>query len=238
MSKEAILGAVRRSLGRDPRDSHLAKERVAAHPRGLIPQRGQRDRAGQVDLFQEQAEGVQATVVRLASTEDVPQAVADYLKRHNLPGDLRVAAHPDLEGLAWAEKTPMLSVAAGRAEPQDTTSLTGAFAGIAETGTLMLHSGPQGPVTLSFLPENHIVVLKASQVVGAYEEAWTRVRETYGEGVLPRTVNFITGPSRTGDIEQTILLGAHGPRRLHILLIEDEPEARGPAPAPSEDGGA
>ncbi len=225
MSKQAILGAIRRSLGRDPRDSYLAQARLAEHPRGIVPERSRRDRAGQLALFQEQAEAVDATVVRLAALDEVPEAVADYLKRHNLPGDLRLAPDPELEGLPWADKAPMLTVASGRADPEDPTSLTGAFAGIAETGTLMLHSGPQGPTTLNFLPENHLVVLKASQVVGAYEEAWARVRAAYGPGALPRTVNFVTGPSRTGDIEQTIQLGAHGPRRLHILLIEDEPEA-------------
>ncbi len=85
----------------------------------------------------------------------------------------------------------------------------------------MLVSGPQSPTTLNFLPETHIAVLRASRMVGPYEDAWERVRALYGRGGLPRTVNFITGPSRSADIEQTIQLGAHGPRRLHIVLIED-----------------
>ena len=99
-------------------------------------------------------------------------------------------------------------------------SVTPAFAGIAETGTLMLTSGKDRPATLNFLPETHIVVLKASQVVGAYEDAWDLLRQAEGEGVMPRSVNLITGPSRTGDIEQKIQLGAHGPRRLHIVVVE------------------
>ena len=126
--------------------------------------------------------------------------------------------------LPWTDSAPLLTVASGKAEPEDVTSLTAAFAGIAETGTLMLHSGPEGPTTLNFLPENHIVVLKASQVVGAYEDAWDRLRMARDGAAVPRTVNLITGPSRTGDIEQTIQLGAHGPRRLHILLVEDAVE--------------
>jgi L-lactate dehydrogenase complex protein LldG len=96
--------------------------------------------------------------------------------------------------------------------------VTAAFAAIAETGTLMALSGPDSPTTLNFLPDNHVVILRASQVMGAYEDGWDKLRRT---GALPRVVNFITGPSRTGDIEQKILLGAHGPRRLHIILIED-----------------
>ena len=86
----------------------------------------------------------------------------------------------------------------------------------------MLLAGPEGPTTLNFLPENHVVVLKKSELVGAYEDAWDRLRDAVGpDGLLSRVVNMITGPSRTGDIEQTIELGAHGPLRLHILLVDD-----------------
>ena len=104
-----------------------------------------------------------------------------------------------------------------RAEPGDAVSLTPCLAAVAETGTLMLVSGPQTPTTLNFLPDTHIVVVYAEQVVATYEDGWDLLR-THGE--MPRNVNFITGPSRTGDIEQRIQLGAHGPRRLHIVLIE------------------
>lgn len=223
--RATVLGAVRRSLGRSEADSAAAmaaaKARIAAHPRGLLPERSQRDPTGQAELFQTQVEAVDATLVRLSSLAEVPEAVADYLKSHNLPGDLRMAPEAELQALPWKTAAPMLAVATGKAEPQDVTSLTAAFAGIAETGTLMLHSGPEGPTTLNFLPENHIVVLKASQLVGAYEEAWDRLRDSRADDSLPRTVNLVTGPSRTGDIEQTIQLGAHGPKRLHILLVED-----------------
>jgi L-lactate dehydrogenase complex protein LldG len=82
----------------------------------------------------------------------------------------------------------------------------------------MLRAGPDHPTTLNFLPDTHIVVLRASRVVGPYEDGWARLREA---GAMPRAVNFVSGPSRTADIEQTIQLGAHGPRRLHIVLVED-----------------
>ncbi len=96
--------------------------------------------------------------------------------------------------------------------------MTPAFTAVAETGTLMLRSGPDHPTTLNFLPDTHIVVLRAGQIVGPYEDAWAKLRAA---GDMPRAVNFVSGPSRTADIEQTIQLGAHGPRRLHIVLIED-----------------
>jgi L-lactate dehydrogenase complex protein LldG len=103
------------------------------------------------------------------------------------------------------------------------------WAGIAETGTLMLPSGPERPTTLNLLAETEVVVLRASAIVGPYEEAWDRLRargrDALSGGIMPRNIMFVTGPSRSADIEQTLELGAHGPRRLHILLVDDDPAA-------------
>jgi L-lactate dehydrogenase complex protein LldG len=98
-------------------------------------------------------------------------------------------------------------------------SVAHADAGVAETGTLVLTSGQDNPTTLNFLPEVEIVVLTAADIAGDYETVWDRIRERYGRGTMPRTVNYVTGPSRSGDIEQTIILGAHGPRTLHIVVV-------------------
>ena len=117
----------------------------------------------------------------------------------------------------------MLSMRRGRAEDADQVSLTSAAFGFAETGTLMMASGAHHPSTLNFMPETHIVVLPADRILGAYEEGWQKLRENAdAEGrFMPRTVNMITGPSRTADIEQRMQLGAHGPRRLHIVIVGD-----------------
>ncbi len=222
-NREQILNAVRRSLKRAPGDgaAESVEERLADRPRGPLPARAQIPPREQIDLFLAQAEAVQTTVERLADLSDVPKAVSAYLSGQNLPQSLRVAPDGQLSSLPWQEDAPLLEVGYGRAEPDDSTSLTPVFAGIAETGTLMLRSGSESPVTLNFLPETHIAVIFASQIVGTYEDAWQRFRDAGQDRRLPRTVNFITGPSRTGDIEQKILLGAHGPKRLHILLIDD-----------------
>ena len=105
----------------------------------------------------------------------------------------------------------------------DPVSVTSAFAAVAETGTLAMAAGPDHPSTLNFMPETHVVVLPVSRLSKSYEGIWDKLRGAMdaGGGLLPRTVNMITGPSRSGDIEQTLLLGAHGPRRLHIVLVED-----------------
>ena len=227
-AREQILGAIRRSLKRGPLDGerrHALEARLARHERNLIPARAASlDHAGQIDLFIAMAEEVQATVARVPRPESVPGAVADYLLQHNLPSRLVMTPDPALDDIPWDERT-MLEIRRGRAEDADQVGVTACFAAVAETGTLMLISGPESPTRNNFLPDTHIVVLRGAQVAATYEEGWTRLREMIGGdggGVLPRTVNFITGPSRTGDIEQRIELGAHGPRRLHIVLIDDE----------------
>ncbi|MGE4218092.1 MAG: lactate utilization protein C [Alphaproteobacteria bacterium] len=229
--RDAILGSIRRSLGRGPLSGDAAaalEAKLAAPPRGIIPRRVQLDPAALVDLFESKAKGVNATVTRVASADGVPDAVADYLAHENLPASLRMAPDRGLDDIPWS-KRPTLTITRGPSDGSHEVGLTGVFAAVAETGTLMLASGPDSPTTLNFLPDSHIVVLRASQVVGPYEAGWDRVRATYGSGSMPRTVNFVTGPSRTGDIEQKIYLGAHGPRRLHIIVIEDG-EAAPPAP--------
>lgn len=220
--RDQILAGIRRSLGRPRIEGEQAEaltRRLDNSQSNLVPKRSQIPHAAQVDLFVAMAEGVQTTVTRVATEADVPGAVADYLKQHNLPAELRLAPDDWLTGLPW-ESRSMLTIRTGRAEELDPVSVTPAFAGVAETGTLMLTSGPKTPTTLNLLPETHMVVLKASQIVGAYEEGWTKLRAAY-PAQLPRTMNYITGPSRTGDIEQKILMGAHGPQRLHVVLIDD-----------------
>lgn len=228
MSRDAVLGAVRQSLGRGPLTADARREldqRIAEHRANLIPARGGGERAEQVATFVRMAEQMSCTVTRLASADEAPAAVVDYLRGKNLPMELGLAPDPALKAMPW-DGQPMLELHEGRARDKELASLTPAFAAIAETGTLVMTSGETHPTTLNFMPDHHIVALRTSQVVGAYEEAWARLRETRrnadGGFDMPRTVNMITGPSRTGDIELTIHLGAHGPRSLHILLIDDE----------------
>ncbi|MDH3229345.1 MAG: lactate utilization protein [Alphaproteobacteria bacterium] len=216
-SREAVLGALRRATQRDSNTAAAAavKERLAGHARNTVPARGQLDRDGMLDLFVEQAEAVDATVTLVSRPSGVPGAVADYLRGENLPTRLRMAPDPKLDAYPWDE-SPLLEIERGKGEASDMVAVTGAFAAIAETGTLMLLSGPDSPTTLNFLPDAHIVVVRAAEMVACYEDGWDRLRAT---GRMPRCVNFITGPSRSADIEQTLQLGAHGPRWLHIVLV-------------------
>jgi L-lactate dehydrogenase complex protein LldG len=223
-ARERILGAVQRGLKRGPLDAAARADceaRLAAHAPGLIPARGRLAGEALLELFAAQAKKVAASVERLASLEEVPGAVARYLKANNLPAAIRVAPAPMLAQLDWS-KEPLVEVSAGASDGSHRVGLSPAFAGVAETATLMMVSGPEAPTTLNFLPDHHLVVLPRSRLMGDYEAAWSRLRASYGEGAMPRAVNLVTGPSRSADIGHVPQLGAHGPRRLHILVIDDE----------------
>jgi L-lactate dehydrogenase complex protein LldG len=219
-SRDAIFGRIRRSLQVDSGDAGrraVVIGRLDSPARGVIPTRGQLPAEQQIALFARMAEKTSATVVRLPNAAEVPEEVARFLRAHNLPAEVRMGEDTRLDEMPW--EWTQISVRRGAAEGADVTGVSHAFGGVAESGTLVLASGPENPTTINFLPENHIVAIAAGDIVGDYETAWDRLRQRYGKGLMPRTVNMITGPSRSADIEQTLLLGAHGPRRLHIVIV-------------------
>jgi len=231
MSKDAILGAIRRGLRRGalPDDQAMAlRARLNAHPRHLIPARSRVPRKEQIALFLRNLEKEYATTSCVPDLNAVPAVIAEYLASQNLPTELVMAPHPELRDIPWHDR-PLLRLHEGRAEAQDMVSVQHGYAAIAETGTLMLPAAPERPTTLNLLCDTEIVVLRASRVVGAYEEAWDILRsertDPVSGGFMPRNVMLVTGPSRSADIESTLELGAHGPRRLHVVLIEDDPTA-------------
>lgn len=234
MSREAVLATIRRSLGRGPLPADqvaMLTSRLARHPRGLIPARSRLARPEQIDLFVRNLEREYGTLTRVAELALVPAAVAEYLAQQNLGSEIVVAPHPELVAMPWSER-PLLKVRIGRAEGADVTGVQQAFAAVAETGTLVLPSASERPTTLNLLVETEIVVLRTSRIVGAYEEAWDLLRAEQGREeagrFMPRNVMLVTGPSRSADIEQTLELGAHGPRRLHVVLVEDDASLRAP----------
>ncbi len=219
-ARDDILSTIRRSLGVNgaeaPRRASV-EQRLASAPQGVIPLRGRLDAAGRIALFREEAERVQSSVALVASAADAPAEIARYLRDNNLPATLRMGDDARLRAMDWSQTAITLSY--GASEGEDLNAVSHAFAGIAETGTLAMTSGADNPTTLNFLPDNHIVVLAAADILGEMESVLTKLRGVYGKGAMPRAVNFITGPSRSGDIEQKLLLGAHGPRRLHVVVV-------------------
>ncbi|MBV8152676.1 MAG: lactate utilization protein [Candidatus Eremiobacteraeota bacterium] len=224
-AREQILANVRRRLGRGPLPEQRVAQleaRIAAHARNLIPQRALLDRDGLVALFVQMAEEVGTTFGRVRSRDEIPAAVVAYLKAGGLPLSLTMSPDPALAALPW-HAAPELRIARGAAGTETLVGVTPSFAGVAETGTLVLAGGPERPATLNFLPDTHVVILNAADIVSSYEDALGKLRASGHDGeFMPRTLNFVTGPSRTADIALTIVRGAHGPRRLHVVLIERE----------------
>lgn len=210
-ARQAILARVRQGVGRED----FAARRQAAEALMRQPAPGPQPHLD-TDLkarFRAKAEALASTTAAVAGREEVPAAVARYLSENALGNTL--VATPDIADYAWAEAG--LAVEFRAAVDADMVGVTACFCAIAETGTVMLLSSPTTPASVSLLPETHIALVAADRIVGTMEEAFALLRRERGE--LPRAVNFISGPSRTGDIEQTIVLGAHGPCRMHLVLI-------------------
>ena len=221
-ARETLFASIRRGLGATGREEtrrRAVAERLAARRAGVVPARGHLPPKQRLELFVAMFERAAGTVARVAAAEDVPAAVAGFLRRHNLPLRVQRGSDPYLVALPW-DREAAITVDGGPIDPVSLAAVSHAMSGIAETGTVALVSGPANPTSLNFLPDNHIVVLAAQDIVGDYETAWQRLRAAFGVE-LPRAVNLVTGPSRTADIEQTLIIGAHGPRRLHVIVVGD-----------------
>jgi L-lactate dehydrogenase complex protein LldG len=223
-NRKKVLESIRTALGTDAPDlwrEMNVRQRLMTHPSGTIPARSLGNRDARLALFSGMLVNQGADVARVRDPEGVVKAIAAYLAKHELPTELRLSEEPVLVTLPWL-LAPKLTQTCGEPSASDAIGLSRAIAGVAETGTLFLVSGAGNPTSLNFLPETHIVMVDEGDIVGAYEEAWGRLRALYGEGTLPRTGNWISGPSRTADIEQTIIRGAHGPKRLFVVILDEQ----------------
>jgi L-lactate dehydrogenase complex protein LldG len=206
-----IRAAQRRSVQPTAGERDTAHDYLTRHPAGPRP-----DLPGDVvERFSEQSRKLATTVAHVDTLADVPAAVTGYLREQGLA--LQAIAWPTLAELAWRDAGCALEFRPPR--DGDLVGITGCFCAIAETGTLALLSGESTFVSAGLLPETHIAVVPASRIVLGLEDAFALIRAERGE--LPRAVNFISGPSRTGDIEQTIVLGAHGPYRVHAIVVRN-----------------
>ncbi len=189
----------------------LTAARIADHPRGPLPTMAW----DPLQRFIDCSIAAASTLDRVGKREDVPAAVARYLTENNLPA--RGVCWPEFADLDWSGAG--IEMQARSANGDDKVGVTGSFCALAETGTLLLLSGEQQHATTSLLPETHIAVVSRKRVVACMEDAWDLVRKELGH--LPRQVNFVSGPSRTADIEMTLVYGAHGPFRVHIIITDE-----------------
>ena len=212
-ARDNILRRIREANGREAGSSAKEREailaRLDARVRGPLPTMEWET----VPRFKERCLAMMSTVSEAGSLADVPRSVAAYLKEKNLPTD--GACWPEFAGLDWTGAG--LKIEARPCHGDDKLGITGAFCALAENGTLMLLSGADTHATTSLLPENHVAIVPESRIVRNMEDAWDLLRRECG--AMPRQVNFVSGPSRTADIEMTLVLGAHGPFRVHVVLV-------------------
>jgi len=213
-ARDSILARIREALGRGAAaaaDSEALRQRIRQHPRHIEPAFS----GPPVQRFRDKIEAAEATLAIVESISAVALEIERYLGQAGIEKRLVCAGGGLLRKIDWPES---LEVEHRLPTASDQVGVSLALCGIAETGTLMLTSGKDSPTSLNFLPDYHIVVLRSDQILLRMEDAWDHLREQHG--AMPRTVNFISGPSKTADIEQTVEYGAHGPRCLHVILVD------------------
>ncbi|WP_257744518.1 LutC/YkgG family protein [Burkholderia glumae] len=215
-ARRNILARIRAAQGRatepEAQEREQAADYLARHPAGPRPPMPAEPGA-LAARFAEEAARMSTTVAFVETLDAVPAEAARYLREHALPP--RAIAWRTLDGLDW--QAAGLEVVPRKPADGDLVGITGCFCATAETGSLVLLSGPDSYASAALLPETHILVVPVSRIVAGHEDAFALIRAERGE--LPRAVNLVSGPSRTGDIEQTIVLGAHGPYRVHAILV-------------------
>ena len=217
-ARERLLKRLRAArLEAGEADDHAAREAVALRLASRSPVGPKPALAGsrRVERFIAKAEAVHCAVSRLPSMHALPRAVAAELRGRNLPAAIRLGREPEFASLDWGS----LDATVGTARMEEPATLSRAAFGVAETGTLAFLSGPENPVTLTFAGDHQFVALRERDVLLHFEDVWAEMRRARLD---PRTVNFVTGPSRSADIEQTMELGAHGPVAVQIYLVGED----------------
>jgi L-lactate dehydrogenase complex protein LldG len=165
-----------------------------------------------VERFSRELEAVGGHAYRLTKGE-LSKRLIEFLKER----DINAAIMWDLI-LALNESD--LSEAGVRAErsvdPTLKAGITGALSAIAETGTLVIPSGKGQPLGTSLLAEFHIAIISSSQIVWSLDEALKNQEVRNASAIA-----LVTGPSRTADIEMTLTIGMHGPKELHVFVVDD-----------------
>ena len=210
-ARDDILGQVRAAVANADGRAADAMDLVTALPR----------RASDIKLpiaadivahFLAKAEANLMTIERVATLDDVPAAVTRHLANSNFAADISVA--PILAKLSWPT---MMTVRSAKARLEEKVTVTRAVAGIAETGTLVCCSGDEAPSSLTFAGEASIIVVAKDGIVPRLEDGIARVKTR--QGAWPRTVNLVSGPSRTADVAGIVVRPAHGPKQVHLLVV-------------------
>lgn len=176
------------------------------------PYRAPRTQGDLAESFAQKLSAQYTDVRLLDSIAGVPDAIADILRGRNMAARVNIPADSELATLA------LPNIEVSREPPgQFDAAVTFASYAIAETGTIAYAASRQNPASWHFRPVLEIAIVRPGAVVAEFEDV---LRDLRGKGGLPPTLNLVSGPSRTGDIEQTMELGAHGPKNLAVLVLK------------------
>lgn len=222
-ARERILGQIRSVMPEDKNRQQKVEQRIKQPPELIRPLISD----DHLTQFREKLELGGGDLTLVEDYQQAASAITAFIKAESLPAKLRLA--PALKHMAWDNR---LEISYGKSDGDDLVSVTPAFCAIAESGSVVLLSDPESPTSLNFLPDVHFVIVEASQLLPHIEDVWTKLRQhkditrviarDIARGVpmdVPRAINIITGPSKTADVEQTLQIGAHGPRQLKVILI-------------------
>ncbi len=214
-ARDKLLADVRAALGGGRADpgkvAHEAATLIGL-PEQVQPQFPEQSNLERF-IVRVRSERLTASLAQLQSYAEVPAAAAAYLKQAGLAPNLALVKAERLSKLNWDEIALHHDLA-----PNEAVAMSLAAFGIAETGSLVMESGPASPTLFSFLPLHHLVVVEAGKILRTMEDYWAARREQ--GSTEPRAITFVTGTSGTADIEARNVRGAHGPRYLHILVVE------------------
>lgn len=215
MSRDRILADIRRALRRrEALDPNVARS-LAARDAAVMPHVLPAFDEDLVARLVRKHEALHGSAVRVANAGGVVNAVIEYLRAHDLPERFVAAARAPLTDLPWGDG---VACEFRPARGDDRLAVSVADAAIAETGTLVLVSAPGVPMSHNYLPEHHVVVVESARVVKWQEDVWRLLRQR--PDFPPRGIAMISGPSKTADVEQTIEYGAHGPRNVHLVVVQ------------------
>lgn len=209
-TRDTILSAIRAGLGVPPQPPEAIAAEAAALLADLDTTRPRLAAATLPEAFTIKATALGTTFEQVADLADVPQAVGRYLQQQGLSPSIALQGAAEFQALDWAGLQTHDSIA-----PDEPAAVGLALWGIAESGSIVVHSGADTPILLSFLPMHHIVVLRESTLLPYLEDYAEKLATT----ATPRNVVLITGPSGTTDIEGSYVRGAHGPGFVHIVMV-------------------
>ena len=204
-ARDAILTKLRAGNWSSP----APKQAATGGKPGPLPKLG----ADRLAYFEAKLKNNVISSDRVSTAQGIADSVVGFFQQHQIPLQLCAVSHPLLKDLPWPAT---LSVKQGPVANKDLSVISVAAAAIAESGSVVMLSSAETPTEANFLPDNFVCIVEASMVFAHMEDLWAWQRTQTDKP--PAVINIISGPSRTADVEQTIQLGAHGPRRMHVII--------------------